>query len=286
MTNMTSSNVMTEAKQIRAKDLVPNGKEIDGSIHYDEVRARTDADLVEMWKAKFEAVDHPGRNAIIEIMELFTESLNGRELNLQRILAELNWNDRFLKGKVDTAQSTADGAVSVNNQQNTRLGNIETKNSQQDTAILNAQRTANEAKDAIDNIDLSGYAKLISPNFQGVPLTSTPPREDFSGQIASTMWVKQRIDDILRGTKLPDTGTGYIKITNGGPTIQYGERFTTAGGTTTVSLPINFGASNYAVFCTTRDGSGVQIASLTTSSFSVSSTLLVKFSWLAIGQSA
>jgi len=255
---------MTEAKQIRAKDLVPNGKEIDGSIHYDEVRARTDADLVEMWKAKFEAVDHPGRNAIIEIMALFTESLNGRELNLQRILAELNWNDRFLKGKVDAAQSTADGAVSVNNQQNTRLANIEAKNTQQDSAISNVQSIAESARTAISRIDNA--------------ITDLRNNSDS--------------EDLTFGGVLD--AQGWIKILNGGPIIQWGAQYAD-NDEQTFPLHINFAASNYMMICSPRnsgtDYSILGVSAKTTSSFTIkkfkqaSGSPTTYFDWIAIGRS-
>ena len=144
---------------------------------------------------------------------------------------------------------------------------------------------------AIASIDLSGYAKLISPNFQGVPLTSTAPRNDFSGQIANTKWVGQKIDDELAEVVLPDTGDGYIKFTTragatfaGEAMLQYGDQYIRAGGTVTVTLPINFGANNFLVLCTTMNGSSVQVTSRTTSSFSLSGTPLSHFSWIAIGR--
>lgn len=275
MTNMTSSNVMTEAKQIRAKDLVPNGKETDGSIHYDEVRTRTDADLVEMWKAKFEAVDHPGRNAIIEIMALFTESLNGREINLQKVLAELNWNDRFLKGKVDAAQSTADGAVSVNNQQNTRLDSIEIKNTQQDSAISNVQSIAESARTAANSALLQ-----ITSNISRIDNAITDLRNNSDS------------DDLTFGGVLD--AQGWIKILNGGPIIQWGVQYAD-NDEQTFPLHINFAANNYMMICSPRnsgtDYSILGVSAKTTSSFTIkkfkqaSGSPTTYFDWIAIGRS-
>lgn len=53
-----------------------------------------------------------------------------------------------------------------------------------------------ELKDAIDDIDLSGYAPLNSPDFTGTPTAPTPASTENSTQIATTAWVKTLIAGI------------------------------------------------------------------------------------------
>lgn len=143
MTNVTSSNVTTPPQKIRSRFMIPNGKETDGSIHYDEARVMTDADLVEL-------VNYIKYGSVANILS---------DDDVQTAIAKLDSRNDDLEAKAKKAQQTADGAVAKNVEQDQKLAAIEAKNTQQDqrltsieakdaaqdTAIQTAQSTANTA---------------------------------------------------------------------------------------------------------------------------------------------
>lgn len=96
MTNQTTSAVVTPPQIIRATALVPNGKETDSSIHYDEFHPVTDADIVHF-------VNYLKNPTVAAIL--------GTD-NVQQAIEKLDKKDDYIEGKADAAQSTANTALS------------------------------------------------------------------------------------------------------------------------------------------------------------------------------
>ena len=129
-TNGTSSNVSTPPVKIRSRFMIPNGKETDGSLHYDEARVMTDADLVELVNyIKHGSVaailsDDDVQTAIAKLdsrdddleakIKAETTRAKGEEQRLEaKIKAETTrakGEEQRIEGKVNTAQSAAEAA--------------------------------------------------------------------------------------------------------------------------------------------------------------------------------
>lgn len=114
-TNGTSSNVSTPPVKIRSRFMIPNGKETDGSLHYDEARVMTDADLVEL----VNYIKHGSVAAILSDDDVQTAiaKLDSRDDDLEaKIKAETTrakGEEQRIEGKVNTAQATATAAQSA-----------------------------------------------------------------------------------------------------------------------------------------------------------------------------
>ncbi|WP_196598612.1 phage tail protein [Pectinatus frisingensis] len=98
--------------------------------------------------------------------------------------------------------------------------------------------------DTIKNIDLSPYAKLLSPEFSGIPTAPTAPKNVDNTQIATTAFVKSLITDIpvpaADGIIAQSLDTwGWIKFANRF-TIQWGQSSHPASGdATTFTYPLS-----------------------------------------------
>ncbi|WP_196603086.1 hypothetical protein [Pectinatus frisingensis] len=105
--------------------------------------------------------------------------------------------------------------------------------------------------DTIKNIDLSPYAKLLSPEFSGIPTAPTADMGVNTNQIATMAAIVSALKDYTKTTELPNVSglgivtqslaaSGYIKFANGFimQWFQYGNT-----GNTTTSWPITFPAA-------------------------------------------
>ena len=123
MTNQTVP-VVTPAKILRNSMLVPNGRETDGSVHYDELRPVTDADLV--W-----FVDYLKSPEVAAIVGTDT---------VQQAIEKLDRKDDYIENKVSTAQNTANMAQSAAN----------TAQSTANTATSRANNALDRAEEALE----------------------------------------------------------------------------------------------------------------------------------------
>ncbi|WP_196606488.1 phage tail protein [Pectinatus frisingensis] len=105
--------------------------------------------------------------------------------------------------------------------------------------------------DTIKNIDLSPYAKLLSPEFSGIPTAPTADMGVNTNQIATMAAIVSALKDYTKTTELPNVSglgivtqslaaSGYIKFANGFimQWFQYGNT-----GNTTTPWPITFPAA-------------------------------------------
>ncbi|WP_196590048.1 phage tail protein [Pectinatus frisingensis] len=98
--------------------------------------------------------------------------------------------------------------------------------------------------DIIKNIDLSPYAKLLSPEFSGIPTAPTASKDTDNIQIATTAFVKSLITDIpvpvADGIIAQSLDTwGWIKFANGF-IVQWGQSSHPASGdATTFTYPLS-----------------------------------------------
>jgi len=238
MTNVTSSNVTTPPKKIRSRMMIPNGKETDGSIHYDEARVMTDADLVEL-------VNYIKYGSVAAILS---------DDDVQTAIAKLDSRDDDLEAKVKKAQQTADLAVqkadaaqatantarseaqAAQNTANTAVAKADAAKSAADaaqstanaaqSAAANAQAAANAAQSAAD------AAKTAAAN---AGTTTTGPNGSFKANI--------NVGGLDKWVRAKNNGTWYASMLLSWDFAAIVTSVTISGG---VFLDFNTGVSHKA----------------------------------------